>query len=937
MLRGQARGLRDWAWFGLIAATFILGIGPVQAQGTAQAEGLREVTLAADAFHRAPNMPGWAQLSEAPTPRPTGVATQVLLSESHVRVAPKRAWLLHRVTQVHDVRDLGRLGQVMLHFNPTYQRMTLHRLAILRGGEVIDHTETAGVRFLQRETQLESGVYSGAITASLLLPDIRVGDALQVVVGVEGSNPILGERYSDLFGWDDAVPVERRRVVIVTPADRPLRWTWVGDGSKSDLPEPTESREGGERRLTFEGRQLAAVMAEPQLPIHAQPFRSLQVSEYPDWQALTDWASGLFRVDAELPPEVQTLVEGWRSLPDEDAKVSEALQWVQSNIRYYSMALGESSHRPQPPAVVLQQRYGDCKDKTLLLVTMLRALGVEADPVLVSLRKRKAISGWLPAPEMFDHAIVRVRLKDEVYFLDPTRLGQVGPVNRMGQSLEDAEVLVVQGRDQGATVIRSPLRREIFLSEMTERFVIDRFDAPGRLEVSWAFHGSGAESMRLRVREMPPERRREWVMQDYERRYPGIMLLEEPQFLDDVRKNRLEMKLVFEAPGLAQRTERGDWLVRYAPAVLQGSLALPERLTRSLPLGMGYYPMTLVYEASVQWPDVVSVISNPRSTRIESDAFVANFDTIALGNEAKHRVRLEVTQYEVKPQGLSRLVENVRRFDREVPGVFVADRSQIHQAKAGVQAPEGFRDRFIQQMREMADEASKTLEQTNLSEQDVVGALCMRSAAHHEMGDNDRGYSDSNQAVRRFPRSGEAWSCRASSQFRSGRLQSAISDYSRALVLGHPPEEVLYWRAIARYYDGQVAQAAAEFEQAVRAKRDESERTYAQLWWYWSLSQSGQPIPPELRSTAAGRRDDLWPAPALALHAGIIKPEDLLALARSRNGGAGELALAEAWFYIGQWHKSQGRSREAQEAFRNTLAQNATMYLEHTAAEYELR
>lgn len=934
--RVRATGCREvGSWFlALCLAGLCIGAG---AQETADGDGLREVRLANDAFRRDPTPPAWARLAPAPAPQSSGVTTQILLAETQAQVAATPSWIVHRVTQAHDARELSRLGQVMLQFNPSYQRLALHRLAILRGDQTIDHTATAPVRFLQRETQLESGVYSGTITASLLLPDVRVGDALQLMFSVEGSNPILGDRYSDLFGWDDSMPIAHRRISVVAPVDRRLRWQWVGDAPARDLPSPIETVEHGQRWLTFESHQLAPAILEPQLASYARPFRTLQISEYSDWSELANWAAGLFAANSPLPDELETWVERWRALPDDAAKASEALQWVQQSIRYHSISLGESSHRPQPPSAVLQQRYGDCKDKSLLLVTILRALGIEADPVLVSLRHRKAVSGWLPAPDIFDHAVVRVRLGEHAYFLDPTRLGQVGPLDRMGQTLEDAEVLVVQGRDAGPAVVRSPQRQQIFLSDLKERFILERFDAPGRLEVTWAFHGLGAESIRLRLMDMTAERRREWAMRDYERRHPGIELEADPQFRDQVDLNRIEMTMSFRVPNLAQSMERGDWVVRYVPATLMGSLALPERLTRTFPLGMSHYPMTLNYEASVRWPDTVSVMSNPSTRLVENAAFVARVESTALGNDARMRVRLEVRRPEVNARDLFALAEDVRRFDREVAGAFWVDKSQIKLVQAGGQGSEGFRERFLRQMREMVDETSKTIDGGGLSEQDLVEALCTRSAALHELGEDARGFKDSDAAVRRVPQSGEAWSCRASSQFRQGRFEAAVSDYSKAMVLGHPRGDALYWRAIARYYAGQVAQAASDFRQAVEAKTDESERAYAQLWWFWTSQQAGLPIPDALRQIAADRRGDLWPAPALALQAGLIGQDELLELARAKGGDAGELGLAEAWFYIGQWHKSQGRLDDALTAFRKTVALNATMYLEHLAAQFELR
>lgn len=39
---------------------------------------------------------------------------------------------------------------------------------------------------------------------------------------------------------------------------------------------------------------------------------------------------------------------------------------------------------PQMPAFTWEKRYGDCKAKALLLLAMLRALDIEAEPVLAS-------------------------------------------------------------------------------------------------------------------------------------------------------------------------------------------------------------------------------------------------------------------------------------------------------------------------------------------------------------------------------------------------------------------------------------------------------------------------------------------------------------------------------------------------------------------------
>src|SRR5207248_3294814 len=95
---------------------------------------------------------------------------------------------------------------------------------------------------------------------------------------------------------------------------------------------------------------------------------------------------------------------------DEPARALPALRFVQDDVRYLGIEIGPSSHRPHPPAAVLDQRFGDCKDKSLLLVTLLRALGVEAWPVLLHTSLGRALDEWLPTAVAFNHVVVLARV-----------------------------------------------------------------------------------------------------------------------------------------------------------------------------------------------------------------------------------------------------------------------------------------------------------------------------------------------------------------------------------------------------------------------------------------------------------------------------------------------------------------------------------------------
>lgn len=923
-------------WLGAMVVSMTLAAMTVPARAEEGQAGLKEVQLAAGAFSRGLPVPDWAQLAPLPTLSATGRAMVVHLADTHLQVSGTPAWVSNRVVQANDSGLLGRLGQVALQFNPAYQKLSLHRLAVLRNGQVIDHTGTVPVRFLQREMQLEQGIYNGVITASLVLPDIRVGDALHLVYSVVGSNPIMGARYSESASWEETTPVLHRRVTLLSPAERRIAWRWIGDGRGTRLPEPVEQVQAGLRRTVFEARGMTAVDIEPNMPAYARPVHWLQFSEYASWAEVGQWAAELFQQPESLPTELGPVLARLRALPDDEARASEALRWVQDNIRYHSVLLGESSHRPHAAAEVLSNRYGDCKDKTLLLVGMLRALGIEADPVLASLRIRRNMSGMLPSPDVFDHAVVRVRLGGNAYFVDPTRTGQTGTLARMGQHLEDAEVFPARADSQGPVVVRSVLRSEVFRNTLVERFTLDAFEGDGQLDTEMILNGLDAETFRAALPQLDDVQKRQWALSGYDKRYPGLALVRGPEFTDDPIQNRMRITSGYRVPKLV-REVNGAWVMNYQAANLRGSVLIPERITRQFPVLMPSYPNTLQYQVQMRWPESVGVVNDPSTRAIESPFFRARIESSFRGRDASLKLVFESLAPDVQATELPTLIEEVRKLDREVGGVLVVGRDEIKREGLFGLGRQSAMDKMRERLKVTVQATGRALAGGRLTGDDLAEALCTRGEAHADLGEAALGLVDAEVAVKRVPESGRSWQCRGNLNFSNGRFDAAVSDFSRALVMGQDAFMVHYRRGIARYYQGQLSLAAEDFARATALQDDESDRLYARLWHAWTLRQLGRPLPEDLERASRVSPTGDWPRPALALQAGLLSPEQMMAEVNKKSGDDQHMALAEAWFYLGQHLKTQGQVERAADAFRQTVSKGMTVYIEHVAAGFELQ
>src|SRR5262247_1672777 len=462
------------------------------AQNVQENAQLKEVKIAAGAFSLSDPIPAWVELVAIPDA--SQVHPVVLrLADTQYFIDGAPVVYVRRALVVNDAASLSSAGQISIPFVPEYNKLKLHTVRVLRNGESLDRTATSTVRFLQRETGLEQGVYSGEVTASILVSDLRVGDTLEFAYSLHGQNPVFGGKFIETASWDQISPTALRRIVMNHRVGRQISWRLIGD-RKSKPVVPTEMVRGEIRRLVFEERSIGKFDLEPSTPRDYPAYRRMQFSEFSGWDDVVAWASRLFQRQGELSQDLREVIENLRQRPTDEDRVIGALEFVQSEIRYFSVSLGESSHRPTQPDVVVKQRYGDCKDKSLLLMTLLEALGIQSKPVLVAVGMRRGLDKLLPSPQPFNHAIVQVMVDGKVFYLDPTLLGQHGRLERMGQIHEGAQVLVIAPASGQLTTIASANARDLVRSEVAETVTLSKLNADGELQVRQTWRGAIAEA-----------------------------------------------------------------------------------------------------------------------------------------------------------------------------------------------------------------------------------------------------------------------------------------------------------------------------------------------------------------------------------------------------------------------------------------------------------
>lgn len=912
---------------GVLLAGLLVSHGVSAQQPPAQQ--LKEVQVGSNAFTLADPVPAWVD----PTPLPELTKPQpivIRLLESQLLVGPTPITYVRRAMAINDAASLTAAGRFSIPFAPEYERVQLHWIRIHRAQEVLDRTSNSNIRFLQREQGLENGVYSGQVTASILIDDLRVGDTLDISFSTSGQNPVFGTRYFGFALWDQSLPTLHRRVVLNHPIDRAVNWRMVGDRASAAIV-PSESVRDGMRRIDFKQDDVTEIVAESQTAPDFFGHRFLQFSEFASWSEVAGWATTLFDARPSIGNDLRAVVDRIRTQTSDQARVTSALEFVQSQIRYFSVSLGESSHRPSPPDEVLRRRYGDCKDKTLLLITLLRELGIDSSPALLQVGRRASLEKTLPSPQFFDHVIVRVTVDGQSYFLDPTRLGQHGLLNRMGQSHGGVQVLLVNAAASELSSI-AVANGDLVDDEIVERATLTKLGDEGQFELKRILTGVAAERTRVMFEYSSRDRILKTFGDAMERRYPGARLIGEPAIADDPVNNTLTIGASYKIPKLA--TERdGNWLVYFRTDNLQEVLTTSASANRTTPLRIPGYPFRGKYTLEITFPETVSEFIDPHAKTVENKYFSGTVSESFRGNIAKRVVELATLRTSIEPESYTAYADDLRSMNKAIGGFVFVGKLAI---KSGDQAgPSGFEQRLKDLSQQTIKKTTEAIDGGKLSGADLADAYCLRATSNAELDRNDEAIQDAGAGVRLAPSSTSALTCRAEIYFRTGQFDKSIAEFSKAISLGATTPDAFRDRGVSRLFAGRLEEAAADLTKASELA-DKETRLYCDIWLVIAHGRLGKPVPADLAKRAAAEQRGEWPRAALAMLVGAMTPDDLIKTVDDKKGDDRQMALAEGYFFVGEHFLLAGDRKAAQSYFSKTRELGVIVYTEHITAGLEL-
>ncbi|HEV3512203.1 MAG TPA: tetratricopeptide repeat protein, partial [Candidatus Sulfotelmatobacter sp.] len=261
----------------------------------------------------------------------------------------------------------------------------------------------------------------------------------------------------------------------------------IGKYVKIVSPEfkPQVSEKAERKIYRWTHSNLIVKVKEPgEMPRRIPPNPDIQITTFRSWEEVGRWYGDLQKEPLQVTPAIQLKAnELTKGLKTDEEKTQAIYNFVALKLHYIGLDFGIGRYQPHAADDVLDNGYGDCKDKHTLMAALLKASGVDAWPALIHATRK--LDPDVPSPAQFNHVITVVPQGENYLWLDTTP--EVAPYGMLLLGLRGKQALVIPS-NSAARLMTTPENAPF---EQQQSFSME-----GKLNADGSFAGHAEQSYR---------------------------------------------------------------------------------------------------------------------------------------------------------------------------------------------------------------------------------------------------------------------------------------------------------------------------------------------------------------------------------------------------------------------------------------------------------
>ncbi|HJO94791.1 MAG TPA: DUF3857 domain-containing protein, partial [Victivallales bacterium] len=309
------------------------------------------------------------------------------------------------------------------HFTLPYSTIEVKSLEILKpNGTVSKVNIKQQSRIMIDNSQMYSNIYNpNDKLLKVNIPNLQLGDVIHYATERNSTKTVMPDSWYDLNLFENTFPIEHAIYKVIAPKELPLQKKVILDQFNKSI---TYKKNIAKNNTTYvwEIKNVPRIFKEPSMPSLISVLQRVLVSTIPSWKKVSIWYWNLCEpainaTNKAMEDKVKTLTKNTKS---DKEKIENIYYFVAQQIRYMGLTTEDEApgFEPHEAKLTFNNRYGVCRDKAALLVSMLKLAGFKAYPVLIKVGPK--LDKEVPLP-YFNHAISCVELEKNKYiFMDPT-------------------------------------------------------------------------------------------------------------------------------------------------------------------------------------------------------------------------------------------------------------------------------------------------------------------------------------------------------------------------------------------------------------------------------------------------------------------------------------------------------------------------------------
>jgi transglutaminase-like putative cysteine protease/tetratricopeptide (TPR) repeat protein len=535
----------------------------------------------------------------------------VILLDRHVtRVHPNGLadTFVQRIVHLRTDRAARDNQEVLVRYVPGEQEVEIREARIFRrtAEREVEVSQASG-RDDRDLSEPWYGLYYDARAEVVSFENLRAGDVIEVqytVADVSYQND-MADYFGELAVIADVLPKRNWDYTLIAPAKRSFYF------NQPRLPGLSRQVERQENEVVYRwaASNVARVDVEPAMPGLTEVAPYLHISTYQSWQEVGRWYWSLLRDQLQSDQTIkQVAAQVAAGLHGDAEKVRALHRFVIEKTRYVGLEFGIHGYKPYPVSQVLLRRFGDCKDKALLLVALLREQGIESELVLLRSRRAGLVDSQPASLAIFDHAITYVPRLD--LYLDGTA--------------EFAGISELPSQDQGVMVLRvgwgkTTLARTPVLPASANRALRVwkvALAADGSARVDETVNVKGQAAQEWRAHYQTPGERSERYAKVWNSRHTGAQLESVDMAGVEDRNQPVVVRARAMVPHMAQPNQRGEFHLPSSSHETDLTQTYARLGARRWPLVLGF-PWQHEEELEYRLPDGFRLLRAPTARKLK--------------------------------------------------------------------------------------------------------------------------------------------------------------------------------------------------------------------------------------------------------------------------------------------------------------------------------